>query len=246
MLGKSAALGTCCTTRGVVIDTHTKGLPNNLTLEEKMSTLVDVAPRQFEGTDVIGRENLERLRARSSDLSAKAMELTDAWGQAMFVLDRPLVERLFSTLGFSDEVAAGVYDGVRSLAYVEREQDGGEPQPEVTWHAVDATCLTLRGCVGLGSAMSDIDDESVEGFIDGHLDLFEELMEAMPSYARSLMFSPEVASVVIGAFGADLSADKLYELAATYGRQVTEDLEGRRGVSTQFVRSLTLTIAARI
>ena len=77
-------------------------------------------------------------------------------------------------------------------------------------------------------------------------DLFETLMNVMPDYTQRLMFSPEVAATVMSTLGANVSADTIYDLAWRYGGQVTKDLDGRRGVSTQFIRSLTLTIAARL
>jgi hypothetical protein len=209
-----------------------------------MLTLEQVLP-QTETVDEVDLSAIERLRTHSADVTTKAMELTDAWGQAMFILDRRLVKDLFSTLGFSEEVSSRVYDAVRSLSYVQHRVQGGGSRPEVTWHAMDATCMTLRGALGLGSAMGSIDDSNVEAFLEENADLFEKLMEWMPDYARHLMFSPEVAATVVATLGGNLRAGKIYELAATYGRQVTRDLDGRRGVSTQFIRSLTLTIAAR-
>lgn len=189
---------------------------------------------------------LERLQANAQDVMAKAMELTDAWGQAMFIMDRPLVENLFAAIGFSKAVCVGVFETVRSLAYVQHKQQDAVTQSEVTWHAMDATCLTLRGSVGLKTAMAGITDTNVEKFIEGNLDLFDTLMGAMPDYTRNLMFSPGIAADVMACFGARVSPETLYGLAWRYGRQVTKDLDGRLGISTQFIRSLTLTIAARI
>lgn len=191
-------------------------------------------------------EGLDNLKTCAQDVMAKAMQLTDAWGQAMFIMDKPLVERLFSTLGFSGAVCAGVYEGVRSLAYVQHKRVDADTQTEFTWHAMDAAVMTLRGIVGLGTAMAGINDTNVEAFIEGNKDLFEKLMGVMPDYTANLMFSPEVAATVVATLGGNISADKIYEMAWKHGRQVTKDLDGRRGVSTQFVRSLTLTISARI
>ncbi|HWN69914.1 MAG TPA: hypothetical protein VNM90_19865 [Haliangium sp.] len=189
---------------------------------------------------------LGRLQTNAQDVMAKAMELTDAWGQAMFIMDRPLVESLFAAIGFSRAVCAGVFDAVRSLAYVQHRQQDAAPQTEVTWHAMDATCMTLRGIEGLKSAMTGITDTNVEKFLEGNIDLFETLMKAMPDYTRNLMFSPGIAADVLACFGARISPETLYDLAWRYGRQVTKDLDGRLGISTQFIRSLSLTIAARI
>lgn len=194
----------------------------------------------------VGVKGLTRLQENAQALMAKAMELTDSWGQAMFIMDQPLVEKLFAVMGFSKEVCSKVYEGVRSLAYVQHKRQGQDTQPQFTWHALDATCMTLRGITDLNTAMSGINDDNVERFLANNLDLFEKIMEAIPSYGRNLMFSPEVAERVVTSLGGNISADKLYDLAWKFGGQVTKDLEGRRGLSTQFIRSFTLTISARI
>jgi hypothetical protein len=203
--------------------------------------MVTVQTQVVENVDQVNREGLQRLQENSQDLTSKAMELTDSWGQAMFIMDKHLVERIFSTLGFSSIICSEVYESLRSLAYV-RTQD---KKPVVTWHILDAACLTLRGVVDLGSALSDVNDNNIENFLDDNIDIFDILMNVMPEYTRNLMFSPEVASVVVATLGGNLSSYKIYDLAAKYGHQATKDLEGRRGVSTQFIRSLTLTISAR-
>ena len=190
--------------------------------------------------------HVQRLKTHAQDLVSKAMELTDAWGQAMFVMDRPLVEGVFRALGFREDVCSKVYEGVRELAYVSHRQRGLPTQSEVTWHAVDAACLTLRGAVGLESALVNVHDGSVESFLTLNRDLFDTIMNVVPDYTRKLMFSPEVASKVMSCFGARVSPDVIYDLAWRYGGQTTQDLDRRCGISTQFIRALTLTICARI
>ena len=69
-------------------------------------------------------------------------------------------------------------------------------QPEVTWHAMDATCATLRG-FGSSDRTSEINDENLGLFLRSNLDVFEKLLGVMPEYTRRLMFSPEVASTVM-------------------------------------------------
>jgi len=210
-----------------------------------MPTL-EIMPQRGEAINLVGVAALNRLQVCSDDLCRKAMELTDSWGQAMFILCPATVQKIFSALGFRNEVCTRVYDAVRALSYVDHRQEGKPNQSEMTWHIVDAACMTLRGVVGLGSAMASINDETVEDFLQNNAELFQQLMKAMPDYTAYLMFSPEVAATVVASLGGNLSADKIYELAFTHGGQVTKDLEGRRGVSTQFIRSLTLTISARI
>ncbi|TMQ24082.1 MAG: hypothetical protein E6J90_08990 [Deltaproteobacteria bacterium] len=190
--------------------------------------------------------DLKRLDTHAQDVMAKAMELTDAWGQAMFVMDPQLVAAVFSALGFSADVCANVYDAVRGLAYVSHRQQGLANQAEVTWHGMDATCLTLRGAVGLESALAGVNDGNVEHILERNRDLFDTIMKVVPDYTRKLMFSPEVAATVMSCFGAKVSADAIHDLAWRYGGQTTLDLDGRRGVATQFIRALTLTICARI
>jgi len=202
-----------------------------------------VTAQLMESTDQVGVSALDRLRYHAAEISTKAMKLTDSWGQAMFILDSPTVERVFTALGFSSPVAASVYEAVRELGYVRRDECGSAPRSEFTWHIVDAAVMTLRGATRVGAAIG-IDDDNISTFLEEHRALFEQVMSAMPSYTRCLMFSPEVAATVMASLGIALSADKIYHLAATYGRQVTYDLEGRRGVSTQFIRSLSLAVAA--
>ena len=209
-----------------------------------MSTAQQIIGTSTERPEQVDVSALHRLQVHAKAVSAKAMELTDSWGQAMFILDPATVERVFGALGFSAPVAANVYEAVRSLAYVRRDELGAESRNEFTWHIMDATVMTLRGATNIG-APTGINDGNVEAFLAAHGELFEKVMSTMPQYTRRLMFSPEVGATVMASLGIGLSADKLYELAATHGRQVTLDLEGRRGISTQFIRSLSLTIAAR-
>ncbi|MEO3974848.1 hypothetical protein [Streptomyces sp. CAU 1734] len=194
----------------------------------------------------VGAENLSYLRDEASGLGKKAMELTDSWGQAMFILDRETVEKIFSAVGFSPEVVSGVYDGVRDIAYVEHRVSGEPARSEFTYHALDAACLVLRGFRDLGTALAEADDTSAEKLIDRERELFGRIMESLPEYCRSLMFSPEVAARVVASLGGRVSAAKLYELAGEFSGRVTLDLEGRRGVSTQFIRAFTLTLSATV
>ncbi|MEC4016372.1 hypothetical protein [Streptomyces sp. H27-D2] len=189
---------------------------------------------------------LAYLRDESSVLAAKAMELTDSWGQAMFILDRETVERIFSVIGFSHAVVAGVYDGVRDIAYVEHKVTDEPTRPEFTYHALDAACLVLRGFSDLDKALVEVHDDNAELFLDQQRGLFDRIMESLPDYCGNLMFSPDVAARVVSSLGGNVSADKLYELAWKFGGQVTLDLEGRRGVSTQFIRAFTLTLSTTV
>lgn len=210
-----------------------------------MTLLTDAPSRVLDHVESVGRDDLERISLHAPALTSKAMQLTDSWGQAMFIMDPSLVNEILTVLGFASDVSSHVYEAVRGLAYVRRFEGAHDKGPEFTWHALDATCLVLRGCADLDSAMAEITDSTVNHFLESHTALFERVMAAIPDYASKLMFSPEVASTVVATLGGLVSADRIYDLASAYGRQSTRDIEGRRGVSTQFIRSLTLTISAR-
>jgi len=196
--------------------------------------------------DEIRAEDLWRLTDEAPSLAKKAMELTDSWGEAMFVMDRETVEKLFATLGFSAEVVSGVYEGVRGIGYVQHDRQNLPTTSQFTYHALDAACMVLRGIPDLDTAMASVDDQNADLFIENGRDLFHRVMDALPSYCQNLMFSPEVAARVVGSFGGRVAPDTLYDLAWKFGGQVTRDSEGRRGISTQFIRAFTLTIAATI
>lgn len=208
-----------------------------------MSITEMLTETRIEAACEVDTDALNRLQVHAAEVSAKAMELTDSWGQAMFILDPLTVKQVFTALGFSGPVSDHVYDAVRSIGYVRRDQLAAPPQSEFTWHAVDAAVMTLRGATRLGAPVG-IDDGNIEDFLETHRPLFDAVMSVMPQYTSCLMFSPEVAATVMASLGIALSADKIYQLGGTYGFQVTLDLEGRRGVSTQFIRALSLTVAA--
>lgn len=215
-----------------------------------MDTFSQVTPvastTRLDAPSQVRLEDLARLDQHGQDVMGTAMKLTDSWGQAMFIMDGAYVATLFSVLGFSEQVSNAVYERVRSLAYVNHEIANASSRPEFTWHVTDAACLTLRGAVGLGQSMKSVNDANIEQTLLAGRDMFEGLMEAMPDYSRNLMFSPEVAAIVMGTLGANVSADTIYDLAWRYGGQTTKDLDGRRGVATQFIRSLTLAISSTI
>jgi hypothetical protein len=189
---------------------------------------------------------LGRLQAHASGLKALAMELTDTWGGAMFIMSPSLVEKIFSTMGFQKSISTAVYESVRALAYVQHRRVGQPTQSEFTYHGQDGTALTLRGCVNLRKSFAGVSDGTISTLLRDNKELFGKLMDVMPEYSRDLMFSTEVACNVINTFGAQISQDRMYDLALEFGGQNTLDLEGRRGVPTQFVRSLTLTLSATV
>jgi len=195
---------------------------------------------------LIATQDLANIRVHARAITAKAMELTDVWG-AMFILDEEDLTTIARAIGIPEEVTARLYSAVLDLAYVrERGSRATEGRVRFTWHGDDPLVLVLRSAADLGAAMSDVTDLTVEGYIRDNSDLFTRLMVAMPSYSRSHMFAPEVAARVFASFGATVSPAKLYELAPKYGGAVCEDVEGRKGIATQFIRSVSLTLAATV
>jgi len=59
-------------------------------------------------------------------------------------------------------------------------------------------------------------------------------------------FKPETASAVLASLGAKVSPELLYELCPKYGTTTVIDLEGRKGVTTEFIRCVTLTLGSTI
>lgn len=190
--------------------------------------------------------DLTRIDERAHLIRAKAMELTDTWGGAMFIMDPARCELLFRTLGFSQEVAAVVYERAYNLGYVQHTHADGLPTSAFTWHGPDITVLVLRGFGDPGKAFTAVTDQTARSYFLRNLHLFQEIMKALPEYASNLMFSTRIACNVLRAFGASLSEDTIFDLALEFGGQRTTDLEGRRGVATQFVRAFTLTLSATI
>lgn len=216
------------------------------TMDTSTHTSIATSAVRFASPSQVRVEDLARLDTHAKDLMATAMKLTDSWGQAMFIMDGAYVAKLFSVLGFSKDVSDAVYEHIRKLGYVNHKIADKGARYEFTWHITDAACLTLRGAAGLGQAMSSVTDANIEKTLLASKAMFDGLMEVMPDYSRNLMFSPEVAAVVMSTLGAKVSADKIYDLAWRYGGQTTLDLDGRRGVATQFIRSLTLAISSTI
>jgi hypothetical protein len=205
----------------------------------------DIAKPSLKPAEGVTVEDFDKLATHGHDVASKAMELTDAWG-AMFVIDRQTLHDVCTTLGFREDVSTTLYDKGVALSDVQERGYDGVERSVFTWHKPDAALLTLRGAVDLGVAMADVTDESLDRLISENLDLFNKVMTVLPEYTHHHMFSPKVASNVLGVFGARVSPATMYRLAPKYGTCVSVDLEGRQGVSTQFIRSVTLTLSARL
>jgi hypothetical protein len=197
-------------------------------------------------TSEIGLSGLGRIDQYADAIRAKAMELTDTWGGAMFIVDPEDSARLFKALGFQDDVAAAVYERVYGLHYVDHVHAGGDASSEFTWHGPDVTTLVLRGFDDPGTAFSSINDATARDFLLANRAKFERVLAAIPAYASKLMFSTKIGCGVLRAFGAQLSEESLFDLALEFGRHRTTDLEGRRGVPTAFVRAFTLTMSSTL
>jgi hypothetical protein len=200
----------------------------------------------YQPVSSVGHADLARLIRNGNNITSVAMELTDSWGRAMFLLDPEFVGKIFAEIGFSDDVAAGVYQTLQDIPYVEHKRAKSPTVEPVTWHKIDATCLALRGAVDLRNAMSEVDDDRLAGLLSDHVELFGRLMQIMPDFTSNLMFAPEVGERVLGTFGARVTADKLYELSWDYAGQTTRDMEGRRGIPTQFIRSASLVVSSQL
>jgi hypothetical protein len=194
----------------------------------------------------IALPGLSRIEEHADTIRAKAMELTDTWGGAMFIVSADESRRLFQALGFTEDVAAAVYRCVHDLNYVFHERATLPTGSEFTWHELDVTTLVLRGFDDPATAFVDITDETVRAHIREHRALFDGVMGAIPEYASRLMFSTRVARHVLAAFGANVSEQTLFDLALEFSGHRISDLEGRRGIATQFIRALTLTLSATL
>lgn len=199
--------------------------------------------QQQQSTSDVSVNNLVRIKEQGQTISAQAMELTDLWG-AMFEMEPGEVEQVLRAVGFSEDVAVGAYKVALELAYVSETKTNSSMQVMFTWHGAGELIPALRGASSSKNVLSEVTDGNVEQLIENNNATLNRLMAAMPKYSSKHMFSPEVASRVIGVNGAKVSPDKIYELAKKFGDRVTSDVGGRRGVSTQFIRSLHFMLAA--
>ena len=199
---------------------------------------------EIKAPEAVTEKDLPNIQANSKKIASKSMELTDTWG-AMFVMDDQELKNVGRTLGFSEKVCDGLHKEGVGLNYVNHKANGRPDQPKFTWHGGDSIFLTLRGFNDLDHAMQGVTDETLETHVRNNSRLIESLMEAMPAYARNHMFSPEVAARVLGAFGATVTPNTIFELGLQRSG-VCQDLQGRQGIPTQFIRALSLSLAAKV
>jgi hypothetical protein len=200
---------------------------------------------QFIGATSVKPDHLERIAQRGREIAAKAMELTDSWEGVMFQLTQEELTRIALALGFNQATAEGIRDRICALAYA-TTLDAKSREAIATYHSLDVTFLALRDFANFDQALAPYNDDNVAWVLEAHQDKFQRIRESLPSHAARMNFKPETASAVLRAFGAQISADKLYELASKYGTSSVVDVEGRRGVSVEFIRSTTLTLASAL
>jgi hypothetical protein len=190
--------------------------------------------------------DLERISANATELNAKAMLLTDAWG-AMFILDPDAVKTTVTTLGMPQALGQKFYDKVRSVSVIDTwGMKNPPPDSRVfTWHMFACSILIVRGEVDLGQAMAWLDNDTLRAFVRANHDLLTRTMAIQPDYANYLLFSPQVAANVVGVFGARVDPDEMLRLANECGVVTAIDPEGRRGIACKFARSLALAIASK-
>ncbi len=194
----------------------------------------------------ITESDLERISANATELNAKAMLLTDAWG-AMFILDPEAVKSTVATLGLPKALGQKFYDKVRSVSVIDtRGMTNPPPGSRVfTWHMLAASILTVRGEVDLGRAMAWLNNDTLRSFVQTNADLLARTMAIQPDYASYLLFSPQVAANVVAVFGAKVDPEEMLRTATKCGVVTAVDPEGRRGIACKFARSLTLVIASK-
>lgn len=186
---------------------------------------------------------LNNLKENADQLNSTAMQLTDAWGSVMFVLDPKTVKKTFETIGFNSEVSESIYETVKSIYAVSKSDD--QNSKVVTWHGTPATIMLLKGIKNIKESLSDINDSNLEEHLSQNETLLNSLIELQNESYGTLLFSPKIASDVISVFGAKVSPEKIYQLAIKYGALSTSDVEGRKGISSKFIRSMTHILAAK-
>lgn len=199
----------------------------------------------FVGATSVEANDLKRIAKRGQEIAAKAMELTDSWAGVMFQLTPEELTRIAIALGFSQPVAEGIHQEICKLAYATK-LDGRGTAAIATYHSLDVTFLALRDFASFDRALAPFDDDNVEWVLDAHQQTFQLIRASLPEHAARMNFKPETASAVLRSFGAQISADKLYELASKYETSSVIDVEGRRGVTVEFIRCTTLTLAASL
>ncbi|MFC3394250.1 hypothetical protein [Brenneria rubrifaciens] len=194
---------------------------------------------------IVSKNELSRISENADAIRAKAMELTDSWEGVMFALPSEDLERIALALGFTPEVAENIHNEIRSLGYAKTQSMAG-PASIATYHASDVSLLALRGVTDFDNALSHVNDSNLQQLLNDNQDTFQRIRNALPEHAARMNFKPETAAAVLKSLGANISPDLLYEICPKYGTSSVIDLEGRRGVTTEFIRCVTLTLGTTV
>lgn len=202
------------------------------------STAVIAAP-------AVGIGALANISANANAIRAKAMELTDSWAGVMFALSPEELEDIAMALGFEQSVARKIHYEIRGLEYA-HTTGKSISGPITTYHALDVTFMALRGFEDYDNALAYFGDHNLKDVLEANQDTFQRVKQALPEHAARMNFKPETAASVLRSFGAQVSPDLLYDLASRYDTTSVVDIEGRRGVSVEFIRCVTLTLASTL
>ncbi|MGS0627822.1 MULTISPECIES: hypothetical protein [Photorhabdus] len=190
---------------------------------------------------MVSQNELCRISNNADAIRAKAMELTDSWEGVMFALSAEELENIALALEFSPDIADKIHNELKTLQYAKIQSQVG-PSFIATYHVLDVSLLALRGVTDFDNALSHVNDFNLQSFLNENQYTFQKIRAALPGHAARMNFKPETAAAVLKALGANISPDLLYELCPKYGTSSVIDLEGRRGVTTEFIRSVTLTL----
>ncbi|MBF2714320.1 hypothetical protein [Agrobacterium vitis] len=194
---------------------------------------------------IVDADALRKIPENADGIKAKAMELTDSWAGVMFALTPEELTTIAVAVGFSQNVAEKIHGKISALNYATTQGAQGR-WSIATYHSLDVTLMALRGVESFDDALASFNDSNVRKVLDANQETFQRIKQSLPAHAARMNFKPETAAAVLAAFGAEVSPDLLYELATKYDTTSVIDLEGRRGVTVEFIRSVTLTLASTL
>jgi hypothetical protein len=188
---------------------------------------------------------ISNISANAEAIKAKAMELTDSWAGVMFALSAEELNNIAMALGFDSSVAGSIHREIRALEYA-HIQSKFSSSSAATYHALDVTFMALRGFSDFDNALAGFGDHNIQEVLDENQEMFLRVRQSLPEHAARMNFKPETAAAVLRSFGAQVSPDLLYQLASKYDTTSVIDIEGRRGVTVEFIRCVTLTLASTL
>lgn len=195
--------------------------------------------------DQVSPDDLKNLKIHAQEISRKAMELTDSWG-AMFVMDKDSLENVARAIGLSEDLVPLLHENFKALQYVKLESGSKKGSHIFTWHGPDTAILALRGSVDFDNLMAVVNQDNLRVYLENNANTFRKVLASLPEYTEGHMFSPSTASKVFSSFGMKLEPEFIWDLALNMNANATEDAEGRRGISAQFIRGITLTLTSCI